>query len=167
MKKSVCFAFVLFLTFALYSESSEAVPYGKDEFPHWIVNLRRTEIITLGSFPFVTLATTLGYSLFRYYDHGFSSEYAPNPFAKTSKAANLDTDEQKRIIAASGVISLSIGLTDLFYNMALNNSRKKGQKITAASNPISISFDGEPERGRTEPDMQNAYLYGGMESVVF
>ena len=35
------------------------------ETPSWLKNLRRSEIVTLGSLPFTTLSTTFAYSLYK------------------------------------------------------------------------------------------------------
>ena len=43
------------------STSTSPAPYEKEEFPDFLHDLRRFEIITLGSLPFVTLDTSLAY----------------------------------------------------------------------------------------------------------
>ncbi|MCK9168954.1 MAG: hypothetical protein M0P01_00915 [Treponema sp.] len=112
-------------------------PYTKDEFPQFMKDARRAEIITFGAMPFVTLNTTLGYSFVRYSKHNFSSEYVPNPFAKTSDSNGFTEDEQKTILLTSIGISIGIGLTDLIVNILRRNvvQHKKHKDDTA---PIMI-----------------------------
>jgi hypothetical protein len=148
------------------------VPYEKDEFPQWADNLRRTEIISFGSLPFVTLGTTLFYSLYRYYYHGFSSSYIPNPFAKSSDSANLDTGEQMMIIRNAAIISVGLGLTDLAINLIRQKNREKKEHMAIINNPIIIEplddRSASADRGPPlEYDESHEYLYGGMQSAIF
>jgi hypothetical protein len=55
----------------------QPLPYGSDEFPQWLSDLRRGEIVTVGSFPIVYLFTQLGYNVYRYGIHGWDLDYAP------------------------------------------------------------------------------------------
>jgi hypothetical protein len=112
-------------------------PYTKDEFPDWARHVRRTEIITFGSLPFVTLATTLGYGIFRYIDHDMNSSYFPNPLAKTSSDANLSRDEQLTILAISAGISLALGLVDLTVNLIKERKAKKEREIAGGAITIT------------------------------
>ncbi|MFA6855576.1 MAG: hypothetical protein WCR31_00070 [Treponema sp.] len=117
--------------------STTPEPYTNDEFPQFMKDARRTEIITFGAMPFVTLNTTLGYSFVRYSQHDFSSDYVPNPFAKTSDSNGFTEDEQKTILLTSIGISVGIGLTDLIVNIIRRNivQYKKHNENTA---PIMI-----------------------------
>lgn len=100
-------------------------PYTKDEFPGWLQDLRRAEIVSLGSLPFVTLGVTLGYSLYRYFSHGMDSNYFPNPFAKSSSAASLTTDEQLGILFTSLGVAAVVGVTDFTISSIQRHQRKK------------------------------------------
>ena len=102
-------------------------PYTKDEFPGWLQDLRRAEIVSLGSLPFVTLGVTLGYSLYRYFSHGMDSNYFPNPFAKSSSAARLTTDEQLGILFTSLGVAAAVGITDFTISSIPRHQRKKAE----------------------------------------
>ena len=102
-------------------------PYTKDEFPGWLQDLRRAEIVSLGSLPFVTLGVTLGYSLYRYFSHGMDSNYFPNPFAKSSSAARLTTDEQLGILFISLGVAAAVGITDFTISSIQRHQRKKAE----------------------------------------
>ena len=47
------------------ADSGTPVPYNKDEFPGWLRDIRRAEVITIGAFPITLLFSSLGYQLYR------------------------------------------------------------------------------------------------------
>jgi len=47
------------------ADSGAPVPYSKDEFPGWLRDIRRAEVITIGAFPITLLFSSLGYQLYR------------------------------------------------------------------------------------------------------
>ncbi len=102
-------------------------PYTKDEFPGWLQDLRRAEIVSLGSLPFVTLGVTLSYSLYQYFSHGMDSNYFPNPFAKSSSTARLTTDEQLGILFTSLGVAAAVGITDFTISSIQRHQRKKAE----------------------------------------
>ena len=114
------------------------VPYTDDEFPQFMKDLRRAEIISFGALPFVTLTSTIVYSSARYAQHGFDSEYFPNPFAKASASNGYSTGEQAGILLTSAGISVGIGLTDLLVSVIRRKAAKKKleQKVKA---PIVVT----------------------------
>lgn len=129
MKKAVvglCAAVFMFtFVFASENEALQIEGYEKGkELPSWAKDLRRAEIVTLGSLPFTTLGVTLAYSLYRYGANDFKPAYIPNPFPLSSTEAKLSTDEQIGIIATAAGISLAVGITD-FIVMQVKHSRKK------------------------------------------
>lgn len=102
-------------------------PYTKDEFPGWLQDLRRAEIVSLGSLPFVAMGVTLGYSLYRYFVNDMNSDYFPNPFAKSSSAARLTTDEQLGILFSSLGVAAAVGITDFTISTIQRHQRKKAE----------------------------------------
>jgi hypothetical protein len=61
-----CLAFLLPSPAFTQSSVSEAYePYTDDEFPQWLRDLRRAEVIFIGSFPITLLVATLAYDGFR------------------------------------------------------------------------------------------------------
>jgi len=146
-----------------------AEPYTEDEFPQWALDARRTEIIMFGSLPFVTLGTTLAYTTYRYFDHDFSSSYIPNPFAKSSDSANLDTTEQMNILKTAVCVSIGLGLFDLVCTLIKRKNAEKMQQQKEKNIPITITplnADQSKENGIL-PESRSQYLYGGMTNVVF
>lgn len=127
-----CIALILCWSFALSLGAAEPTvtiePYTKDEFPGWLQDLRRAEIVSLGSLPFVTLSVTLGYSLYRYFSHDMNPDYFPNPFAKSSSAARLSTDEQLGILFTSLGVAAAVGITDFTITTIQRHKRNKAQE---------------------------------------
>ena len=104
-------------------------PYSKnsDETPSWLKNLRRAEIVSLGSLPFTTLSTTLGYSLIKGFSNGFRDGF-PNPMAKDKNAFN--SNEQLGIFFTSLGISVLIGLIDYGVSTWKDKNEEKQQKVS-------------------------------------
>ena len=93
--------------------------------PQGLKDLRRFEIITLGSLPFVTLDAGIVYSGIRWANNGFDSAYSPNPFATST----YSTEEQIGILLTSIGISISIGLTDYIINLVKRSNKKNREKL--------------------------------------
>lgn len=121
----VSFVFLASMPLAAAEPTVTIEPYTKDEFPGWLQDLRRAEIVSLGSLPFVTLGVTLGYSLYRYFSHNMDSNYFPNPFAKSSSAARLSTDEQLGILFTSLGLAAAVGITDFTISTIQRHQRKR------------------------------------------
>ncbi|WP_294431212.1 hypothetical protein [uncultured Treponema sp.] len=94
-----------------------AANFDDIDFPQWARDLRRTEIITFGSLPFVTLWTIVGYSMYEY------GEFR-NPLDKSTDS--FTEDDQWKIIKISAASCLALGLTDLTINL-ITRSRKESR----------------------------------------
>lgn len=168
MKKIIFFTALISLlssSFPVFSETPE--PYQKDEFPGILHDIRRAEIITLGSMPFITFSATLGYSFGKYASHNFDSSYFVNPFSSTDENS-FSTDEQIGILLTSLGISAGIGLTDFIVHTIKRNNRQKKlkkQKNTEIQitpiredpdaikiNPPNDIESTQPEEGLPEPE---------------
>ena len=135
---TVFMAIMLICTPCIAEDSSTTPePYKPDEFPQFMKDTRRAEIITLGALPFVTLDATLTYSFIRYWQHDFSSDYAPNPFAKSSDSNGFTTEEQTGILLTSIGISVGIGITDLIVTVIRRNAGKMRER-KESEGPVKI-----------------------------
>ena len=126
MKKSL----LLLLLISIFSQnlfadtsSTSTTPkaYDDDEFPQALLDLRRFEIITLGSMPFVMLDTTLAYSAYKYAS-GKSTSF------NFLNSSSYDKDETKKIILTSLGISASIGLTDFIVRLVKRSNANKASR---------------------------------------
>lgn len=137
--KNYCFLliFVIFFSQVVFSQTNNsntnsAEPYTPNEFPLWQKELRRTEIITFGSLPFVTFFYSIFYDTYRYFDHNKSEAYLPWPLKKQSIAVPLTEQEQKDIFFNSLKISLGFALFDYSLHLVkrhiINSKNEKSNK---------------------------------------
>lgn len=164
MKKIIFFTVLISLlssSFPVFSETPE--PYQKDEFPGILHDIRRAEIITLGSMPFITFSATLGYSFGKYASHNFDSSYFVNPFSSTDENS-FSTDEQIGILLTSLGISAGIGLTDFIVHTIKRNNRQR--KLKKQKNPeIQITpIREDPDAIKINPpkDIESTQLEEGL-----
>ncbi len=101
-------------------------PYTSAEFSQATLNLRRGEIVTFGSLPFTMMWAGTGYSVFRYFNHGMQSEYAPSLINKYSNA-NFSKKEQNAIIIGAAGVSLLIGVADFIVGQVLQGAEDSSQ----------------------------------------
>lgn len=127
-KKIFAFLTLIFFSFNLFAASSSSSStnpkeYSEDEFPQWTKDLRRAEIITFGSMPFVTIGVSLAYGSYLYFTNQIDS--FPNPLDKST--SSYTEDQQLKIVGISLGVSAVFGLTDFIVNLIKNN--KKNQEI--------------------------------------
>lgn len=128
-------------------------PYEDGEFSQTSKDIRRFEIITLGSLPFVTFDTIIVYSGIKWYQNDFNGGF-PNPFtAKNS----FSQDEMKNIIITSVGISFSIAITDFIINKIKQNKNSQQLKKNIIIEPE------ETENIVLETNIENV-LYSKKES---
>lgn len=95
-----------------------AKAYTDDEFPPWVLKLRRAEIIAVGAFPIAYLFTGLGFDYGYYASTGFSSEYMPWPVGSGTSgwttSANGPELQKKNVtlVAVAAGISLLLAGAD-------------------------------------------------------
>lgn len=114
----------MIFSFNLFGADNTPVPYDTDEIPEVITDIRRFEVITLGSLPFVALDTSLVYSSIKYVK-GDSNKF-PNPFS-SSEDNGYTVEEQKALLWTCLGISAGIGISDYLIRLFKKNSRKKIQ----------------------------------------
>lgn len=102
-------------TFGSWAQASQPSPlpepYRADEFPEWVQDLRRWEIVSLGAFPLILFYTRLGFDFGRYAESGFLAEYAPWPF-KSEYSYSPSRDEQVTAVLTAAALSAAFGLVD-------------------------------------------------------
>ena len=157
LAKIIFFSLLLNCCLPAFTEDNTPKPYEEDEFPQSLKDLRRFEIITLGSLPFVTLDATIAYSSYRYAKHDFDSKYKPDIFSTNS----FTQDEQKGIILSSLGISVGIGLTDFIVQAVKRSSKKRKAPVNyddIAVIPIAEDEDASviplPEESPSENETQ-------------
>lgn len=170
MKKAIlCVMLIFFFSVCVSPLFAEDTTYANVSFPQWVKDLRRTEIITFGSLPFVTLWTTVGYSL------AVKGEFH-SPVDKSS--SGFDTDDQKTIIGIAAATSVGLGLIDLGITLirrhikAKQNRNLRPDEVTII--PLSQEKKEREKNARaetydpsSEPQIPQDYLQGGLESAIF
>jgi len=121
IKKGLFLLMILsFCSSLLYSQDQEiAIPYKPDEFPQWTLDLRRAEIVTIGSFPLSFMFTAIIYDLTKSASAGFDPTI---PFGSSRSQEDI-----KNMLIISGGVSLAVGLTD-FIIQQVKRSKKEKEK---------------------------------------
>lgn len=153
----ICLSLFANLTpvFAADTKSTTPEPYEEDEFPSWLKDLRRAEIITLGAMPFITLNTSLCYSFGNYAFHNFDSDYFLNPFAQGSDTSSYTSGEQAGILLTSLGICLGIGITDFIVHSVKRSNQKKKMRTQKKGNINIESVADDPEATKILPPPAN------------
>jgi hypothetical protein len=108
------------LTFG--EEIKKPVPYKEDEFPQWLKDLRRAEIVFFGTLPFTLLVSMQGYEIARFYIHDQDPLYTPWPF-RSAQAPPYTFEEQMTVVGTALVISGLLALAD--YILGKINHREE------------------------------------------
>ena len=90
--------------------------YDPGEFPLWAQDLRRFEVVSIGSFPVTYFATSLIYDFSLYASNDFNPAY--------SMGTQRDSTDIAIIIGTAAATSLVIATVDLIIN---TNRRKKAE----------------------------------------
>ncbi len=99
--------------------------YDKDEFPLWLQDLRRGEIIFFGSIPFTLFFSFEFFDLYRYFTNEMNPAYNPWPFRSYNYVPYTD-EEKIGVLIASLSASLSIAIADYFLGkLSLASEKKK------------------------------------------
>ena len=127
IKYIFCIFFLFLLNGILFAQTNKSTdttpaPYEEDEIPETLKDIRRFEIITLGSMPFVTLDAAIVYNGYKYAT-GKADKF--NPLA----TADYKPDEMKRIIITSLCVSAGIGLSDYIIRLIKRKSSQKKEKM--------------------------------------
>jgi len=91
--------------------------YDPSEFPLWAQDLRRFEVIAVGTFPITYLFTSLIYDFSVYAANSFDSQY--------SIGSQRSSQDIAIIIGSAGAISFILATIDLFINL----DRRQRQEV--------------------------------------
>jgi hypothetical protein len=101
----------------------------KSEFPQWVLDLRRAEIITFGSFPFTMFFATFFMDTYRASNHDWDTRYRPWPL-KGPGAVEMSTDEHLITLGAAIAGSVLIALADhLIVRIKRANLERQRQEL--------------------------------------
>ena len=74
-----------------FAQERTPQPYTEDEFPQWLKDLRRAEIVFVGSFPITLFLTLETYDTYRFVATGFNPTYTPWPLGSGAPYVNGET----------------------------------------------------------------------------
>lgn len=101
-------------------QNDVVVPYKLEEFPQWSLDLRRAEIITVGSFPLSFMLTALAYDFVQMASTGFDGS--------VSFGSSRDQDDIEKLLIISGSVALTVGLTDFIIHQVKRSRSEKEQE---------------------------------------
>lgn len=135
----------LFVSLPAYADSKSTTPepYNTEEFPQALKDLRRFEIITLGSMPFVMLDCNMVYSGVLY-AQGKTQSFNP------LNTSNYSTKQQIGLILTSLSISCGIGLTDFAVNKIKAGKIKKSKKSSKNNSVLIVPIEEDPDAIKIE-----------------
>ena len=144
---------------------SDAEPYNQKTIPQWVKDMRRGEIITLGSWPFTTLMVSLSYSFTMFATHNWDGAYFRNPFSSSGDGYSFN--EIKGILLTSAAISVGIGVTDLIVQIVKREKAKKKRNAEQMNNITVTPMESNEDRMFVFEGANKEYLFGNLESPVF
>lgn len=138
---SVLLIFLISFSFVFSADTttaSDAEPYNKEEFPQALKDIRRFEIITLGSMPFVMLDVNMVYSAVLK-SKGEIEKFSP------LKTSNYTTEQQKKLILTSLTVSAGVGLTDFIYQTVKRTSKEIKMKKKKNDSVLITPIEEDPD----------------------
>jgi hypothetical protein len=108
----------------------------KNEFPQWVLDLRRAEIIAFGTFPFMMFFATFSMDTIRASNHNWDSRYLPWPL-KSAGAVQMTTDEHLITLGAAIAGSVVLALTDHLI-VRMRRARLERQRLELPEGDLII-----------------------------
>jgi hypothetical protein len=103
------------------------IPYHENEFPQWVKDVRRAEVILIGTIPFTFFLANEIFDIYQYVNMDFDYTYTPWPF-KSPEAPPYTEEEKMGIIITAVSISASLALID-YIIVRMTREKKKIPEI--------------------------------------
>ena len=91
-------------------EAPDYEPYSEDEFPPWLREIRRAEVILIGSFPIAMLYASLSYEGARAIINAVKGVETPR--AQGFGRGEFTQEERKGVLLAGTLLSVAVAITD-------------------------------------------------------
>ncbi len=132
-------------------------PYQAEEFPLFLREARRFEIVAIGSFPLMVFYSTLVYDIYRFTSKSiqageFATAYLPWPL-KGPNAVELTLDEKGGVLIAALSASVLVGILDwaiLKMRAAAAKAERARMGRNLYDNSLSQPSEGPPPNPGTE-----------------
>ncbi len=96
-------------------QEQEPEAYSDEEFPGWLNELRRAEIIFAGTIPLSVLLSSLGYNVYRTVTD--NSDSGADAFSSFLSSTDLSNDENMQIMIISLGLSATAALADFIIGL--------------------------------------------------
>ena len=112
-------------------ETSSTAPesYTEDEFPLWAKDLRRFEVVLIGSLPFTYLYTSLSYGLIRYGVNGFDPAYAPSLQTGAETVPMTRNEKIGVLLAGIGTAALVAVVDQIIIHVKRNRAEAEAADV--------------------------------------
>lgn len=142
MKKILCALLIVSLLSPAFSENTPTPePYTEEEFPSYLHSLRRAEIVSLGSVPFIMFTLSISLMIVK----GFTS--AKGTGKSFVFGAPLSEKEQFALLGSSIGLGVCVGLCDFVifrHKEKIRMAREKEKKDEAA---LGVEIKKQNEKG--------------------
>ncbi|MDR0290772.1 MAG: hypothetical protein LBI06_07550 [Treponema sp.] len=123
--------------------TTKSTEFDTSEFPQWVRDLRRWEIVAFGSIPFTMFTTTFAMDMYRWSKANgmdFSDEgrrYAPWPL-KSPAAVPMESSEMEKVLMIAAGLSITVALTDMvIVQIKRYRARKKAEALPVGTTIIT------------------------------
>ena len=135
-KKILCVFLVLISLHRLYPQ--DGPHFDMSEFPQWARDLRRAEIIALGSLPFTYFLTNFSYGMYRFSTNGWDRRYAPWPITGPG-AIEPSNSEKLGILGIAAGGAVIVAIVDFSIERSRRNRMAREAEMYPEGTPIIIT----------------------------
>ncbi|MDR2247265.1 MAG: hypothetical protein LBE17_11460 [Treponema sp.] len=128
----------------------------KDEYPQWVRDLRRADIITFGVFPFTFFLASTIVETYRFSQHDWDSRYAPWPVGSVSRT----TGEHIAAISVAAGGAVLVAVADYFIQRAKRERAAQAAARIAPSEPVITRTPWPPGEEAEDGQMEETPLSG-------
>jgi hypothetical protein len=134
---------------------------SSSEYPLWVQDLRRGEIVAFGSFPFTLFLSTFAMDSVRFFKNDMNRAYLPWPL-KGPGAIEMSRDEKKQTFMIAVTASITIAVVDFAIvkikrhrEARQEQMRNRGRDIHITRNPIAGNTNTAPDPEESPPAEAN------------
>ena len=96
-------------------DTPEYEPYSEEEFPTWLRELRRAEVVAVGSFPITMLFTSLSYQGVRAIINAVKG--TGTTASQSFGSGNFTPEESKGILITGALLSVAVAVADYIVGL--------------------------------------------------
>ena len=129
------FLFFLCLSAAFTQDTASdsrmvSTQFDMKDSPQWAKDLRRAEIITFGSFPFMYFFSNIGVDLYRFGTHGRDRAYAPWPVDSFgNQQGSVPKTKKERFMTVGIAAGFSVLVAIIDYRIVLSKRSKQEREM--------------------------------------